>query len=157
MPNLYAFDLVSHTQNMLSVNADGTAPASGAVEPFSFFVDPAGGSVVFLSAATDMVAGVSDTPFTYDLFLADLPAPTSPSQCGDPVPDTNVTLGLSAGGSNLVKASDALVVLRTAVGSATCETCVCDVDGSGTVSATDALVTLKIAVGQSIALACPPC
>jgi hypothetical protein len=67
--NLYAFDVVSHTQNLLSVNAAGDAPANGGVEPFSFFVNPAGGSVVFMSTATDMVAGVDDA----DLHLRHFP------------------------------------------------------------------------------------
>src|SRR5207244_3999838 len=64
--NLYAFDVMSDAQNLLSINAAGTAPANGGVEPFSFIVNPAGGSVLFVSTATDMVAGVSDTPGTFD-------------------------------------------------------------------------------------------
>jgi len=52
-------------------------------------------------------------------------------------------------------ATDALAVLRSAVGQKTCQACVCDVDGSGSVVASDALITLKIAVGQPIGLACP--
>jgi hypothetical protein len=54
-------------------------------------------------------------------------------------------------------ASDALFILRTAVGSETCALCVCDVDASDMVTATDALVTLKAAVGQSVSLSCPAC
>jgi hypothetical protein len=57
----------------------------------------------------------------------------------------------------LVTASDALYVLRSAVGSAFCDECLCDVDGSGLVTASDALVTLKTAVGQTTQLECPPC
>jgi hypothetical protein len=60
-------------------------------------------------------------------------------------------------GSALVTASDALVVLRTAVGSRTCAKCVCDVDGNGTISASDALLTLRKAVDSEITLACPAC
>jgi hypothetical protein len=52
-------------------------------------------------------------------------------------------------------ASDALAVLRVAVGVASCAACVCDVDGSGAVSAVDALVTLKRAVGQDVDVFCP--
>lgn len=52
-------------------------------------------------------------------------------------------------------ASDALAVLRKAVGTRSCNLCVCDVDGSGSVVSTDALRTLRKAVGQEIALSCP--
>ena len=163
--NLYAFDVVSHVQNLLSVNAAGTGPANGGlagpfeagVEPFSFIIDPGGESVLFVSTATDMVAGVADASQTYDLFLASLPTPEPPTaDCGDPVPDANVTADLSLGARS-VKASDALFILRAAIGLAACEACVCDVDGSNSVTATDALVALKIAVGQQIPLACPSC
>lgn len=76
--NLFAFDLASHTQHLLSVNAAGTAPANGGVEPFSFVLDAAADAVVFVSTATDMVAGAIDTPFTADVFLAPLPPPGIP-------------------------------------------------------------------------------
>lgn len=56
-----------------------------------------------------------------------------------------------------VTATDALIVLQTAVSLAVCEPCVCDVDASGSVAATDALVVLRLAVGQQVALMCPPC
>jgi hypothetical protein len=73
--NLFAFDLGSHTQNLLSINLPGDAPANGGVESFSFIANPAGGSVLFISTASDMVAGVTDAPFSPDVFLAPLPAP----------------------------------------------------------------------------------
>jgi len=57
----------------------------------------------------------------------------------------------------LPTASDALYVLRAVVGSASCQSCVCDGDGNGSVSATDALITLRRAVGQAITLRCPLC
>lgn len=66
--------------------------------------------------------------------------------CGDPA---------EARGS--VTATDALLMLQVAVGLATCELCICDVDGSGAVTATDALFTLSSAVGQPVLLACPAC
>jgi hypothetical protein len=56
-----------------------------------------------------------------------------------------------------VTASDALFVLRAAVGSQTCPLCVCDVDDSGTIVSSDALRTLRAAVGQQVALVCPDC
>ncbi|HYB98802.1 MAG TPA: CAP domain-containing protein [Candidatus Limnocylindrales bacterium] len=54
-------------------------------------------------------------------------------------------------------ASDALSTLRTAVGSGSCEMCVCDVNDNGAVTASDALTILKAAVGHDIALDCPAC
>jgi len=74
------------------------------------------------------------------------PAHGAVRDCGQPV---------SAGA--LPSATDALAVLKTAVGSRPDDLCVCDVDNSGTISPTDALIILKVAVGQSLVLACPPC
>jgi hypothetical protein len=75
--------------------------------------------------------------------------------CGDPV---LVAHALGAGLRDaLITASDALFILRTAVGSQTCELCLCDVDGGGTISAADALRALKKAVGQDVTLSCPVC
>jgi hypothetical protein len=54
-------------------------------------------------------------------------------------------------------ASDALSILSTAVGSSSCETCVCDADGSGAITATDSLLILNIAVGLGSGLFCEPC
>jgi hypothetical protein len=54
-------------------------------------------------------------------------------------------------------ASDALAVLRAAVGSLQCLLCECDVDGSGGITAVDALATLRIAVGLPSILRCPAC
>jgi len=68
--------------------------------------------------------------------------------CGDPDDTGTVT------------ATDALFLLRTSVGAASCDACLCDVDGSGGVaatSATDARRVLQRAVGLPIELACPAC
>jgi len=64
--------------------------------------------------------------------------------CGDP-------------GGGGVTASDALVVLRTSVGSQTCLPCLCDTDGNGFVQAGDALRTLRFAVSGAPALNCSAC
>lgn len=53
------------------------------------------------------------------------------------------------------RASDALTILRVAVGQSACAPCVCDVDANGAIVASDALLTLKLAVGQSITVTCP--
>jgi hypothetical protein len=51
--------------------------------------------------------------------------------------------------------SDALLVLRAAVGIAACAKCECDVNNDGQVNTADALRTLRAAVGQPIELNCP--
>lgn len=66
--------------------------------------------------------------------------------CADPAPVRGA-----------ITATDALATLQAAVGLATCELCICDVDGSGAVTATDALFTLTAAVGQPVSLDCPLC
>jgi hypothetical protein len=77
------------------------------------------------------------------------------------LPVTTTTLpGIECGDANgdgSVSASDALAVLRGAVGTGECAACVCDVDGSGSVSATDALAVLRAAVSLPVELACVPC
>ena len=57
----------------------------------------------------------------------------------------------------LITASDALFILGAAVGTVTCDPCLCDVDGHGSVAASDALLALKMAVGEQLELSCPPC
>lgn len=52
--------------------------------------------------------------------------------------------------------SDALYVLRSAVGSSACNLCECDVNNDGAVTATDSLRDLRVAVGQAgTTLTCP--
>ncbi|HYC57644.1 MAG TPA: hypothetical protein VEL28_22110 [Candidatus Binatia bacterium] len=53
-----------------------------------------------------------------------------------------------------VLASDALLTLRTAVGSSTCDPVLCDVTTDGNITASDALAILKTAVGQQLETAC---
>jgi len=60
-----------------------------------------------------------------------------------------------ANGNGIVQANDALIALRTAVGSATCPLVRCDVNNNGAVQAGDALAILRKAVGQPIELDCP--
>jgi hypothetical protein len=77
------------------------------------------------------------------------------SECGDPVA---LTAGsVSAGTGNAVSASDALFILRAAVGLDSCQLCVCDVNDSSSISATDALAVLNAAVGLPVSLDCPAC
>lgn len=69
--------------------------------------------------------------------------------CGDP------------DNSGSVVASDALVVLRAAVGAAACDACVCNVDGAGSqafpVTASDALRVLQFSVQIPVQFNCPAC
>lgn len=83
------------------------------------------------------------TPVCDDAFCENYDA--SCRKCGQPA--TN-------GSGPMV--SDALAVLRAAVGQLPCTRCICDVDDSGGVQATDALLTLRRAVGQEVGLECPP-
>jgi cysteine-rich repeat protein len=53
------------------------------------------------------------------------------------------------------KTSDALFVLRTAVGTVSCHPVVCDVNGSGDITTSDALAVLRAAVGQPVLFDCP--
>jgi len=68
-------------------------------------------------------------------------------ECGDPVVDD----------SGRITAADALFVLRSAVGTAACARCACDVDGNATITATDAVLALRMALDIPVSTACPPC
>jgi hypothetical protein len=62
-------------------------------------------------------------------------------------------------GNGARAASDALFVLRVAVGSQACDACLCNVDGAGAgASAGDALRLLRFAVGApGVTLSCTAC
>ncbi|MBI5504634.1 MAG: PD40 domain-containing protein [Deltaproteobacteria bacterium] len=78
---------------------------------------------------------------------------TLPAQkCGDPINPMAPLAGVFD-----ITASDALFALKAAVGSVTCELCVCDVNDSSNITASDALAILRDAVGLPIDLQCPPC
>jgi len=66
--------------------------------------------------------------------------------------------GLICGDANhdgKLSAADALIALKTGVGSASCDLSACDANGSSTVSAADALLILKAAVGTPVSMQCP--
>ena len=56
-----------------------------------------------------------------------------------------------------IKATDALIALKTAVNTDDCLECLCDTDASGDITATDALRILRVAVGQAVATECIAC
>jgi len=61
--------------------------------------------------------------------------------------------------NGVLAAGDALFVLRVAVGTASCDACLCDVriTAPNQFAASDALTLLRKAVGIDVALQCPPC
>jgi hypothetical protein len=65
--------------------------------------------------------------------------------CGDTNTDMHVT------------AADALVTLKTAVGSDSCLPCTCDTNGNSQTSVSDALTILQKSVGLSPSMNCPAC
>ncbi len=68
--------------------------------------------------------------------------------------DTNGLCG-DANSDGRITATDALAVLKNAVGLGVCSAAVCDVNSSGGVTATDALLVLQKAVGVAVTLDCP--
>jgi hypothetical protein len=106
-----------------------------------------------IARATFTFLQVQSQPgFTVDdlFFAATVP------QCGDPVNDATFATSSNATPA-LIVASDALFVLRTAVGTEVCDLCVCDVNHSLTITASDAQITLRRAVSQPVELNCPSC
>jgi hypothetical protein len=90
-----------------------------------------------------------------------LPSTTTTTTSGPTTTSTTSTLPEAVcgdyDGNAKVLVSDALGVLRTAVGSSECDACHCDVTGDGSVSIADALATLKLAVGTEVPTLCPGC
>ena len=84
------------------------------------------------------------------------PGELAPLTCGE-ASDVPGSLRTDVVEPRVISASDALIVLSTAVGFAQCPLCVCDVNDSGGATATDALIVLNFAVGQPVTLDCPPC
>ncbi|HYC57440.1 MAG TPA: endonuclease/exonuclease/phosphatase family protein [Candidatus Binatia bacterium] len=114
-----------------------------------FFDDSQGGDLsdhkpVYAEFDVNLIIDTSTSSSTTSSSTTTTEAPSG--DCGDPAPP-----------SGNVTASDALFVLRTAVGSLSCEVCVCDASGNGSITASDALLILKAAVGQDVDLACPAC
>ncbi len=75
------------------------------------------------------------------------------ANCGNPVRQPNEQ---SAIDPSLITPSDALSILRCAIGVQTCTPCVCDVDADGDITANDALLTLGAAISAAVTVTCPP-
>lgn len=132
-------DPSGHGEGALFVGAADVVLAAGE-ESFSFELPAIIGDVVQITAtATD--AGVGNTSEFSPCIAVGGETPL----CGDASLDGELT------------ASDALLVLKVAVGSGQCDLCICDVNGTGTITSPDALLVLKFAVGQSVVLDCPVC
>ena len=56
-----------------------------------------------------------------------------------------------------VNASDALAVLRSAVGTQPCARAICDINRNGSITPADALSVLQYALGQDVSLLCGGC
>ncbi len=80
------------------------------------------------------------------LLLGVAAAEAARGDCGQPATD----------GANPT-ATDALVILRVAVGLDECEICICDANDSGDTTATDALLVLRKAVSAPVELVCSSC
>jgi len=72
---------------------------------------------------------------------------------GAPIPEGALLCG-DANGNGSINAGDALLVLRSAVGTFDCAKIVCDVNNSDSITAADALAVLRNGVGQPIELIC---
>lgn len=121
--------------------------------------DLSGTTNVSINTRTEITATVCDEVTTTTSTLLPTTSTTlAPMMaCGDPIVDVAQASGSQSSHPRTILASDALFILRVAVGSAACELCICDVNGDGAVRASDALAALKIAVGQEVPLLCPPC
>jgi hypothetical protein len=95
------------------------------------------------------------TPTTTTPILTTTTVPLVLGACGDAVTAGSKHPGQIHPGD--ITTSDALRVLRTAVGLDACQMCVCDVDDSGAITASDALTVLKVALGSVNRLVCPAC
>jgi hypothetical protein len=114
-----------------------------------------------LVATTSTTTTSTTTSTTVSTTTTSSTTTTLPSHvCGDPIGDTPLA-GFDhrsdQGTAATVTASDALYILNVAVGAASCEPCICDVDNSGAVTAVDALATLQSAIGLDVELVCPAC
>ncbi|HYC53367.1 MAG TPA: hypothetical protein VEL28_00285 [Candidatus Binatia bacterium] len=107
-----------------------------------FFEIPPGATRLFLGTGDGVGWFNNSGSFTVDVGKLD----TAPDRgCGDAADPAGLT------------ATDALIVLRAAVGTSLCPECICDVNRSSATTATDSLAVLRRAVGQDVTLLCDCC
>ena len=151
------------------INADcATNPATGNCELVDKVLYRSGKSVVLIPKTYNVLKAMFSDESNIDLsdhypvavkfsYLAPSETTTTTSSTST----STLLIPLLCGDSNgddSVKATDALAILKAAVGGNQCDgikkLCVCDVNTSGTVTASDALAVLKVAVGQAVVLNC---
>ena len=131
-----------------------TVPATTTTLATSTTTLPSSTTTLPPTTTTVVIATTSTLPTT-TLATTTTTVP-SVGTCGDPVAFVSGSPPADSRDA-LITASDALTILRTAVGSSSCDLCVCDVNNSGAITAADALATLRRAVGQPVELTCPGC
>ena len=148
---------VNVTAVLTDISPDPAEPVSGASVDFavdgaqcSALTDDDGIATCSLAPPTGgmrtLIATLAETgPLTGASASAGFDVLGAAGTCGDANSDGSIT------------ATDALIVLRTAVGSSFCLLCICDVDSSSSNSASDALRVLRVAVGLPVTLDCPDC
>lgn len=153
------------------INADcATNPATGNCELVNKVLYRSGKSVVLIPKTYNVLKSMFSDDSDNDLsdrypvavkfsYLA--PTQTTTTTSSTSTSTSTLLIPLLCGdatGDDSVKATDALAVLKAAVGGNQCDgvkkLCVCDVNASGTVTASDALAVLKAAVGQALVLRC---
>jgi len=127
-----------------SGSGEGAVPIAGSVELLSHDAE---GFEVLLPA--DIAPGTTITATVTRLESGDSSEFSACAVVGFACGDVNQ--------SGSITAPDALTTLRTAVGTAQCDPCLCDINREGGVTTTDALLILKASVGQAVSLECSPC
>jgi hypothetical protein len=118
---------------------------------------PAGtrSAVVLLRAYYNVTANFDDVRFAELGSVATTTLPLTTTTVVSPCDGNCGHRPGSAGPEDPVTATDALFILRAAVGQLSCEPCVCNANGTGGITASDALLVLRAAVGAPVDLSCP--
>ncbi|HET9061842.1 MAG TPA: thrombospondin type 3 repeat-containing protein [Candidatus Binatia bacterium] len=142
-----ALDASGATDDFVSVLFDLTQSGYGAFDNLSIVASDEGGIVdTDLDGIADDTDNCPSVP-NEDQTDTDHDGIGNACDCG--------TCGDPAAEFGAVTATDAIYILRAAIGLGTCGSCVCDVDDTGAITTTDALRTLQYAVGLDIPLQCP--
>jgi spore coat protein A len=100
---------------------------------------------------------VDTTTTTLETTTTTLEATTTTTGVTTTTTEVGTTSCGDANGDDEITASDALLALRTAVGTGNCPVCLCDVNVLDGIVASDALAILRVAVGQNVLLQCADC
>jgi len=116
--------------------------------------------VPYQTVVENLVLSAKFTPVTSNRFRAEFIESADAATLGPRVIELDGFVPHPCGDADCnaaVNATDALIALKTAVGSASCPRCLCDADGSTDIKATDALYVLRYAVGQDVPMDCVSC